>query len=432
MDVSLLFQHSQYALPVGIVLICAILVFVFGFKKAEQPPFAQLSVGSDVDRKFTNKKRIKIKEKVSTIQKSANGQIVIEKTSPIKKSISTKTEVSKKVVSKPNDTEGKLKERKQEDNKISITKKDKDQVLIKVGKENKIEQVKNKKNLKNLFQEKPIDFDEGDWEQAYSKKDKKNKKKEEESPSKKNKKNTKKIDLINEEVIKQKVSEKVEIKDKIIKETENKELKEKDKKDVILTPISNEEISKEKEQQKEEQSKNEKIEKEEKKSGKSKKGKKISENENIPIMIVSTPKVDNKIQEQRTKKKDDNIEKELDNFEEKNPNVMQTQEKSGPVFDELGVLLGFISVCTAVGAWHWLTDPNTPAVSFTQSLCNHPFFAIASIILVILFMMGVHRRVIAPSIITQRARSVLSNFNMSCDDTGKLILKPTRSRHHEN
>uniref|UniRef100_V9ICK8 Uncharacterized protein n=1 Tax=Apis cerana TaxID=7461 RepID=V9ICK8_APICE len=156
MDVSLLFQHSQYALPVGIVLICAILVFVFGFKKAEQPPFAQLSVGSDVDRKFTNKKRIKIKEK-----KSANGQIVIEKTSPIKKSISTKTEVSKKVVSKPNDTEGKLKERKQEDNKISITKKDKDQVLIKVGKENKIEQVKNKKNLKNLFQEKPIDFDEG-------------------------------------------------------------------------------------------------------------------------------------------------------------------------------------------------------------------------------------------------------------------------------
>lgn len=48
---------------------------------------------------------------------------------------------------------------------------------------------------------------------------------------------------------------------------------------------------------------------------------------------------------------------------------------------------------------------------------------------VILFMMGVHRRVIAPSIITQRARSVLGDFNMSCDDTGKLILKPTRPPH---
>ncbi|XP_018399934.1 PREDICTED: nuclear envelope phosphatase-regulatory subunit 1 isoform X2 [Cyphomyrmex costatus] len=77
-------------------------------------------------------------------------------------------------------------------------------------------------------------------------------------------------------------------------------------------------------------------------------------------------------------------------------------------------------------------NPNTSAVSFTQSLYNHPFFTMASVILVILFMMGVHRRVIAPSIITQRARSVLGDFNMSCDDTGKLILKPTRPPHpHE-
>ena len=64
-------------------------------------------------------------------------------------------------MSKPDDVEGKLKERKQEDNKILVAKKDKDQVVIKVGKENKVEQVKNKKNLKNLFQEKPVDFDEG-------------------------------------------------------------------------------------------------------------------------------------------------------------------------------------------------------------------------------------------------------------------------------
>lgn len=50
-------------------------------------------------------------------------------------------------------------------------------------------------------------------------------------------------------------------------------------------------------------------------------------------------------------------------------------------FDNLAVLLGLISICTAIGAWHWLTDPNTSAVSFTQSLCNHPFFTMASIIL---------------------------------------------------
>ncbi|XP_058805396.1 nuclear envelope phosphatase-regulatory subunit 1 homolog [Phymastichus coffea] len=93
------------------------------------------------------------------------------------------------------------------------------------------------------------------------------------------------------------------------------------------------------------------------------------------------------------------------------------------------ILLGFISVCTAVGAWYWLTDPITSTVPFTQSLWNHPFFTVASFILVILFLLGVHRRVIAPSIITQRARSVLGDFNMSCDDTGKLILKPTRPSH---
>lgn len=50
-------------------------------------------------------------------------------------------------------------------------------------------------------------------------------------------------------------------------------------------------------------------------------------------------------------------------------------------FHIFAVLLGLISICTAIGAWHWLTDPNTSAVSFTQSLCNHPFFTMASIIL---------------------------------------------------
>ncbi|KAK7789013.1 hypothetical protein R5R35_012698 [Gryllus longicercus] len=90
----------------------------------------------------------------------------------------------------------------------------------------------------------------------------------------------------------------------------------------------------------------------------------------------------------------------------------------------VAVVLAVMSICTAVGAWHWLTDPHTSAVSFTQSLWNHPFFALASVSLVILFICGIHKRVMAPSIITARTRSVLGDFNMSCDDTGKLILKP--------
>lgn len=67
----------------------------------------------------------------------------------------------KKTTPKTDDGEGKLKEQKQDNNKVSVSRKDKDQVVIKVGKENKVEQARNKKNLKNLFQEKPVDFDEG-------------------------------------------------------------------------------------------------------------------------------------------------------------------------------------------------------------------------------------------------------------------------------
>lgn len=83
-----------------------------------------------------------------------------EKTSPAKKTLAAKAEVPKKTT-KGDDVEGKLKEHKQEDNKIVTTKKEKEQLSTKIGKENKVEQVKNKKNLKNLFQEKPVDFDDG-------------------------------------------------------------------------------------------------------------------------------------------------------------------------------------------------------------------------------------------------------------------------------
>lgn len=53
-------------------------------------------------------------------------------------------------------------------------------------------------------------------------------------------------------------------------------------------------------------------------------------------MTPPTSKVDNKVQEQRAKKKDENTEKDLDNSEGKSPKAIQTQEKTGPMFDELG------------------------------------------------------------------------------------------------
>lgn len=52
-------------LVVGLVLICAVLVFVFGFKSVEDFPFDKLTTVAD-DRKPAGKKR-KLKDKVRTL-----------------------------------------------------------------------------------------------------------------------------------------------------------------------------------------------------------------------------------------------------------------------------------------------------------------------------------------------------------------------------
>uniref|UniRef100_A0A8C2VZE9 Nuclear envelope phosphatase-regulatory subunit 1 n=1 Tax=Chinchilla lanigera TaxID=34839 RepID=A0A8C2VZE9_CHILA len=67
------------------------------------------------------------------------------------------------------------------------------------------------------------------------------------------------------------------------------------------------------------------------------------------------------------------------------------------------ILLIEVSVCTAA-------DP--------------PIFHISCITLIGLFFPGIHNRAVVPSIIAARGQRVLAEYNMSCDDTGKLILKP--------
>lgn len=88
------------------------------------------------------------------------------------------------------------------------------------------------------------------------------------------------------------------------------------------------------------------------------------------------------------------------------------------------MVLALVAASTALGAYLWLTDPITQDVTFLQSLLNHMFFTFAAGLLILLFIMGIHKKVVSPSIITSRTRQVLVDFNMSCDDTGKLILKP--------
>lgn len=95
-----------------------------------------------------------------------------------------------------------------------------------------IEETKNKKNQRKGLSEKPVDFDEGDWEMVPSKADKK--KKSDQSPIKKDKK-PKKTEKENK-------MDKVEL-DKTEKEAVNKEIKKEssDKVEIIEESLANEE-----------------------------------------------------------------------------------------------------------------------------------------------------------------------------------------------
>ncbi|XP_047474591.1 nuclear envelope phosphatase-regulatory subunit 1 homolog isoform X1 [Penaeus chinensis] len=90
----------------------------------------------------------------------------------------------------------------------------------------------------------------------------------------------------------------------------------------------------------------------------------------------------------------------------------------------ISVVLTVAALSTAFGAYLWFSDPIIHSATVPRSLINRLFFTVAVFSLVLLFIVGIHKKVVFPSIITSRTRIVLSDFNMSCDDTGKLILKP--------
>ncbi|KAG7242571.1 hypothetical protein INR49_020284 [Caranx melampygus] len=68
-------------------------------------------------------------------------------------------------------------------------------------------------------------------------------------------------------------------------------------------------------------------------------------------------------------------------------------------------------------------------VSFFSSLWNHPFFTISCITLIALFFAGIHKRVVAPSIIAARCRTVLAEYNMSCDDVNGETYTQTTTKY---
>lgn len=58
--------NAHLYVPVVFVAVSLVLVYVFGFKRAVQPPFDKLSAGAGDERKSSGKKR-KVKDKVGTV-----------------------------------------------------------------------------------------------------------------------------------------------------------------------------------------------------------------------------------------------------------------------------------------------------------------------------------------------------------------------------
>ncbi|XP_047126956.1 nuclear envelope phosphatase-regulatory subunit 1 [Hydra vulgaris] len=94
----------------------------------------------------------------------------------------------------------------------------------------------------------------------------------------------------------------------------------------------------------------------------------------------------------------------------------------------------FISTCfiAIVTAFGWLFDQQITEISFVQSLLNHKLFSLSCFGLLVMLLMGVHKRILIQSIILSRCRTILQDFNMSCDDRGRLILKPRPIKENES
>ena len=103
------------------------------------------------------------------------------------------------------------------------------------------------------------------------------------------------------------------------------------------------------------------------------------------------------------------------------------------------IILVSVILLTVVCTYNWLNDPATSNSPLLVSLRSHPFFLLRFLIklselfcslkkfscflLVSSLTFGIHQRVVAPSILVQRIRYVLSDYGMTLSPRHQLILQ---------
>ena len=108
-------------------------------------------------------------------------------------------------------------------------------------------------------------------------------------------------------------------------------------------------------------------------------------------------------------------------FEKRLTEIVETTK---PAARSWRVVFYMSVTATLISAYFWISDPITFSVPIRTSLLNNPVFSISLVVLLVLFLTGITRRMNISSIIINRCREVLADFNISCDDRGKLILHP--------
>lgn len=88
------------------------------------------------------------------------------------------------------------------------------------------------------------------------------------------------------------------------------------------------------------------------------------------------------------------------------------------------ILIVIVLVWLVISIWNWWRD-DTQYVTYLDMLKSNQSLSLCLITICIMYITGVFDRSRASKIITQRCRNVLRNYNISCDEQGKLILKRT-------
>ncbi len=77
--------------------------------------------------------------------------------------------------------------------------------------------------------------------------------------------------------------------------------------------------------------------------------------------------------------------------------LMEIVSHQRPATRRWRVILAVSSLMTSASAFYWLNDPMTAHISLVDSLFSHYLFTINCIVLITLFAMGIHKRVVATS-----------------------------------